>query len=130
MELLEKLKELFPKNTISKVELEGCEIVVYTRNLEFFKNSEETIRNAVSTLKKRIEVRVEKDLLPSEAEVRQKINELIPTEAEITKVYFEPERSVVIIAAKKPGLVIGKGGETFRKWGGRSIRFGLRFNFF
>ncbi|HDH91419.1 MAG TPA: beta-CASP ribonuclease aCPSF1 [Candidatus Aenigmarchaeota archaeon] len=115
MELLEKLKELFPKNTISKVELEGCEIVVYTRNLEFFKNSEETIRNAVSTLKKRIELRVEKDLLPSEAEVREKINELIPAEAEVTKVYFEPERSVVIIAAKKPGLVIGKGGETFKK---------------
>jgi len=115
MELLEKLKDLFPKNTISKVELEGCEIVVYTRNLEFFKNSEETIRNAVTTLKKRIELRIEKDLLPSETEVQQKINELIPAEAEITKIYFEPERSVVIIASKKPGLVIGKGGETFRK---------------
>lgn len=30
-------------------------------------------------------------------------------------IYFEPELGKVIIEAQKPGLVIGKGGETFRK---------------
>ena len=115
MNVLDRVKGLLPKKSISRIELEASEIVVYTRDLDFFKNSSELIRNVVSEVKKRIEVRPEKELLPQQEETKKKIFELIPEEAGIGEVYFEPERSIVVIEAQKPGIVIGKKGENLKK---------------
>ncbi|MEM5790912.1 MAG: beta-CASP ribonuclease aCPSF1 [Candidatus Aenigmatarchaeota archaeon] len=115
MEILEKVKSRLPSEVVSKIELEGSEIIVYTKSKEFFLSCEEEIKNIVSELKKRIEVRPDKSLCLSEDYVREKIKEIIPEDAKVKDIYFEPERSLVIISAEKPGLVIGKGGETFRK---------------
>jgi KH/beta-lactamase-domain protein len=115
MEILKKVESSLPKEVVSRIELEGSEIIVYTKDREFFKNNEETIRQIVSELKKRIEVRLEKDLCLEEEAAKQKIKEIVTEDAKIKDIYFEPERSLVIIAAEKPGLVIGKGGETFKK---------------
>src|SRR3989344_3302220 len=114
MEILEKVKSLLPKEAVSRVELEGSELIVYTKDREFFRNHEDTIRQVVSQIKKRIEVRPEKNLVIDEEATREKIKEIVPADANIKEIYFEPERSIVIIAAQKPGLVIGRGGETFR----------------
>ena len=115
MEILEKVKSLLPKKAVSRVELEGSEIIVYTKDRDFFQTFEETIRDTVEQVKKRIEIRPEKNLCSDEEATKQKIMEMVPTDAKIREIYFEPERSLVIIVAEKPGLVIGKGGETFRK---------------
>ena len=115
MEILEKVKSRLPSEVVSRIELEGSEIVVYTKDKEFFLTCEDQIRKIVSELKKRIEVRPEKNICLDETYVKQKIMEIVPEEARIKNIYFEPERSLVIISAEKPGLVIGKGGETFRK---------------
>jgi predicted metal-dependent RNase len=115
MEILEKVKSLLPKEAISRIELEGSEIIVYTKDREFFKTYENTVRQVVEQLKKRIEIRPENNLSLEQEATKQKIMEIVPSEANIKEIYFEPERSLVIIAAEKPGLVIGKGGETFRK---------------
>src|SRR3989338_924745 len=40
------------------------------------------------------------------------IKKLIPEEAGVKDIYFEPEFAKVVIHAEKPGLVIGKSGET------------------
>jgi len=115
MEILEKVKSLLPKKAVSRVELEGSEIIVYTKDRDFFQTFEETIRDTVEQVKKRIEIRPEKNLCSDEEATKQKIMEMVPSDAKIREIYFEPERSLVIIVAEKPGLVIGKGGETFRK---------------
>jgi KH/beta-lactamase-domain protein len=115
MEIVEKIKEFLPKEKISRIEFEGSKIIVYTRDLEFFKLSEEIIRNLVSTIKKRVEIRVEKELLTKEEEARKRIIELTPKDAEIKDIVFEKERSIVNIYAKKIGYVIGKGGEIVKK---------------
>jgi len=115
MEILEKVKSLLPKEAIGRIELEGSEIIVYTKDREFFKTHEETIREVVSQIKKRIEVRPEKNLTFDEEATKEIIRQIVPEEANIKNIYFEPERSLVIIAAGKPGLVIGRGGETFRR---------------
>jgi hypothetical protein len=115
MQILEKVKSLLPAEAISRIELEGSEIIVYTKDKEFFKTHESLVRSVVDQIKKRIEVRPEKNLTLDQEFVKQKIREIVPTDAKIRDIYFEPERSIVIIAAEKPGLVIGKGGETFRK---------------
>ncbi len=115
MEILEKVKSLLPEKVISRIELEGSEIIAYTKDREFFQNFEDTIRDVVEQVKKRIEIRPEKNLYLEEEATKMKIMEMVPKEAMIKDIYFEPERSLVIIAAEKPGLVIGKGGETFRQ---------------
>lgn len=115
MEILEKVKSLLPKDAISRIEFEGSEIIVYTKDKEFYQTGEETVRDVVSQIKKRIEVRPEKNLTVAEDAASEIIKQIVPAEAGLKNIYFEPERSLVIIAAKKPGLVIGKGGETFRK---------------
>lgn len=114
MEILKKVESSLPKEVLSRVELEGSEIIVYTKDREFFKTNEETVRQIVSELKKRIEVRLESNLCLDEKATEEMIKEIVPSDANIKDIYFEPERSLVIIAAEKPGLVIGKGGETFR----------------
>jgi KH/beta-lactamase-domain protein len=115
MEILEKVESSLPKGVVSRIELEGCEIIVYTNSKEFFLTHEEVIRNIVSQLKKRIEVRVESGICLDKEATKKIILEIVPPEAKIHNIYFEDERSLVIISAEKPGLVIGKGGETFRE---------------
>jgi hypothetical protein len=128
MEILEKVKSLLPSEAISRVELEGSEIIVYTKDREFFRNHEPVVRAVVDQIKKRIEVRPESNLTLDEEATKEKIKEIIPEDAKVKNIYFEPERSLVIIAAEKPGLAIGKGGETFRQirsetlWGPRIER--------
>lgn len=114
MEILDKVKAALPKEAISRVELEGSEIIVYTSDEEFFKTHEEAVRSVVDQIKKRIEIRPESNLTKEQDYTKKKIKELVPEDAKIQEIYFEPERSLVIIVAEKPGLVIGRGGETFR----------------
>lgn len=115
MEIVEKIKEVLPKERLSRIEFEGSKIIIYTKDLNFFRSSEDVVKNLVSTLKKRVEIRVEKELLMKEDEARKRIFELAPPDAEIKDVVFERERSIVNIYAKKIGYVIGKGGEVIRK---------------
>ena len=115
IEILEKVRERLPKDAVSRIELEGSEIIVYTKSDEFFKSHHDTVRGVVSELKKRIEVRPEDNLTVDQEETKRKIKEIVPEDANIKDIYFEPERSLVIIAAEKPGLVIGRGGETFKR---------------
>jgi len=115
MQIVEKVKSLLPSEVVSRIELEGSEIIVYTKDKQFFQTHESIIRSIVDQIKKRIEVRPEKNILLDQEVVKEKIREMVPKEAGIKDIYFEPERSLVIIAAEKPGLVIGKSGETLRK---------------
>ena len=42
--------------------------------------------------------------------MKKRFERIVPEEAEITNIIFDFHRSIVVIEAKKPGLVIGKGG--------------------
>jgi len=115
MEILDKVKDLLPAKVISRIELEGSEIIVYTKDREFFVTHEEAVKKIVSELKKRIEIRPESSLCLDKEATEKKIREIVPEDAKIKSIYFEPERSLAIIASEKPGLVIGRGGETFKQ---------------
>ncbi len=108
-DILKSIKEELPK-VISDASFEGANIVLYTNDKDFFKNGEQQIKNAVDKIKKRIELRADKSILAPEEETEKTIKGIVPAEAEITSVIFDVPRSVVIIEAKKPGLVIGKQG--------------------
>jgi len=95
---------------ITEANFEGANIVLYTDNENFFKDDAGKIREIVNQIKKRVELRADAKILPDQEKVREKVMQMIPAEAEITNLIFEPARSVVTIEAKKPGLVIGKQG--------------------
>ena len=65
MEIVDKVKDSFPKDVIDRVELEGCEIVVYTKDKIFFLDANEQVKELVSELKKRIEVRLDNSIFDS-----------------------------------------------------------------
>ena len=108
-DILKSIKEDLPK-VINDVEFEGANIVLYTDDKEFFKNGEQKVKDVVDKIKKRIELRASQSILLSEGETEKTIRALVPEEAEITNIIFDTQRSIVIIEAKKPGLVIGKQG--------------------
>ncbi|PIV68183.1 MAG: hypothetical protein COS07_04940, partial [Candidatus Aenigmarchaeota archaeon CG01_land_8_20_14_3_00_37_9] len=57
MEIIEKVKSSLPEGLVNRIELEGCEIIIYTKDKLFFLDASEQVRDVVSELKKRIEVR-------------------------------------------------------------------------
>lgn len=109
LEILQNITGRLP-GMIQEANFEGANIVLYTKNEKFFKDDGGKIREIVGDLKKRIELRADTKLLKDKVEVEKTIKELVPAEAEITEMFFDLHRSIVTIEAKKPGMVIGKGG--------------------
>jgi len=114
MDILKEIINELPK-VISDSGFEGANIVLYTSNDVFFKEGEGKIRALVGKYKKRIELRADKKLLTSEEDLEKAVKEIVPIEAEVTNIIFDKARSVVVIEAKKPGLVIGKQGSVLRE---------------
>lgn len=109
MEILKRITDKLQSN-ITEANFEGANIVLYTDNEKFFKEGESKIKEIVDELKKRIELRADQKILPDQENVEKQIKEIVPSDAEITNIIFDFHRSIVIVEAKKPGLVIGKRG--------------------
>ena len=109
MDILKNIKDQL-HGKITEANFEGANIVLYTDNETFFKEGEGKIKKIVEEIKKRVELRADPKILPDKKKAESKIKSLVPKEAEITNIIFDLHRSVVIIEAKKLGLVIGKQG--------------------
>lgn len=109
--IIEKLPE---KVQLAKIEFEGPEVVIYTKNPEIVTDNGDLIRNIAKDVRKRIIIRSDKSVLLDPEKTINKIEEIVPEEAMITNITFDEVTCEVIIEAKKPGLVIGKYGVTSR----------------
>ncbi len=109
----EILKEL-PPDKISDAGFEGANIVLYTKDKEFFLNNEGVIKRVVDSIKKRVELRPDPAITVDMEQAEKSIREIIPAEAGVDQVIFDPQRSQVVIEAEKPGLAIGKQGSLLR----------------
>ena len=109
MEILKSIKERLHGN-VSDATFEGANIVLYTTNENFFKEDDGKIREIVDEIKKRIELRADQKILSDKEEAEKEIKRIVPEEAAITNILFDNHRSIVLIEAKKPGMVIGKQG--------------------
>ena len=108
-DILKSIKENLPK-VIVDASFEGANIVLYTDSKEFFREGESQVKEAVDRIKKRIELRADKSILATEDETEKTIRALVPEDAGIENIIFDVQRSVVVIEAKRPGMVIGKQG--------------------
>ncbi len=114
-DILKDITKELPKSVVSSANFEGANIVLYTDSPNFFQEGEGQIKEIVNKIKKRIELRAEDKLLESIEKTEKIIREVIPIEAELTNILFDQPRSIVVIEAKKPGLVIGKDGSLLRE---------------
>jgi len=105
------VKKVVPDHVeITQVDFEGPTIVIYTKNMEVFAESNDLVRQIAQQLRRRIVVRPDPSLLASPEEAEKIIREVIPPEAQITGIYFETETGEVTIEALSPGMVIGRHG--------------------
>jgi hypothetical protein len=100
--------------TISSVDFEGPEVVVYTKEPRKFADNADIIRNIAKDMRKRIVVRPDPSVLLDPDDAVKKIKEIVPEEAGITNFYFDIDTGELTIEAEKPGLVIGRYGATLR----------------
>lgn len=116
MKIKEIIYENIPKEAnITDICFEGSEIVIYVKSRDFFIRNGDVIKQLVGKLKKRISVRPDPSISMDMEEAREKIKKIVPEEAGIDEITFEPAFGRFTIEAQKPGLVIGKGGETLKK---------------
>jgi hypothetical protein len=89
---------------IEDINFEISNAIIYTKNRKFFLESFETIRELVRKEKKRIEVRLDPDLLMDEKEAEKTIKKLAPDDADIKEMWFDRDRSIVSIEAVRPEI--------------------------
>lgn len=116
VEISQTILEHIPKEAeVTRIEFEGPALAVYTKKPEILFEQSSIIANIVGLIRKRIVVRSDPTVRLHEKETTKIIEGVVPKEAEITSINFDPSLGEVIIDAKKPGLVIGKDGEVLQQ---------------
>ena len=116
MSALDEVKKELPEDSmISEAKYEGSDIVFYTKNRDFFLDNEDEVRKLVSKLKKRVEVRPASSITLDPEDAKKEIREIVPEDAGLDDIIFQPDFGRVILRAEKPGLVIGKNGDTLNQ---------------
>jgi KH/beta-lactamase-domain protein len=127
--ITESILQNVPKEAeITRIEFEGPRIAIYTKRPEILLDQSYVITEIVNLIRKRLVVRSDPSVRLSEQETIKAIHTIVPPEAEITEIYFDPTVGEVVVEAKKPGLVIGKDGAALQeiiratKWRPRVLR--------
>jgi len=115
VDILKEIVSKLPSNKISEATYEGANIVLYTKDKDYFLDNKGTIKVLVNEFKKRIELRPCPSLCVTIEKAEEIIRKIIPDEAGIQDIIFDSPRSEVIIHADKPGSIIGKRGEILKK---------------
>jgi len=131
-DILEQTKmavlEYAPSINITSIDFEASIIVVYTKDIDFFTENPDVVKQIAQKIRRRISIRPDPSILMDENEAREEIMKIVPPEAGVSDIYFEPETCEVVIAAEAPGLVIGKEGYLLNeikkriKWAPKVIR--------
>jgi len=113
-ELKAKVNSLVPSGiTVSQVEFEGPELVIYTDDPKKFADEPDLIKILARDLRKRIVVRP--NILEDPEKAGEEIKTVVPESGGITDIFFDSDTGEVLIEAQKPGVVIGKNGATLRE---------------
>ncbi len=114
-EITKEILKYIPEGKVSEVFFEGANIVLYTKKKDFFLDNGGIIKSIVDQIKKRIELRPDPSISMEMEKAEKAIKKLMPEEAKIGNIIFDPQRSIVIIEAEKPGIAIGKDGENLQE---------------
>ncbi len=105
----ECLNDVLPEGIeVTTIELEGPHVVVYTKQLDAFLSGGELLRQIAQRLHRRVLIRSDPSVLVDPKEAEAVIRELVPPEAEVNQIFFEPETGEVTVEAANPGAAIGR----------------------
>jgi len=111
VEISQSILERVPKEAeITRIEFEGPALAIYTKKPEVLIEQSYVIADIVNLIRKRIVVRSDPSVRLPEKDTERIIQKVVPSEAQISEMSFDPSLGEVIIEAEKPGLVIGKNG--------------------
>jgi len=105
----ETIVEHMPKDSeITRIEFEGPRLAIYVKNVNLLSEQNYVVTEIVNLLHKRIVIRSDQSIRLPEREAEVYIRKLVPAEAEVTAINFDPSLGEVVVEAKKPGVAIGK----------------------
>ncbi len=110
--IIKEIMKYVPEQKINEACFEGANIVLYSKHKDFVLEPGTCVKEAVDAIKKRVELRPDPSLTMDLEAAEKEIRSLIPEEAGLQQIIFDPQRSRVIIEAEKPGVAIGKQGST------------------
>lgn len=113
--ILNEVLKMLPAEKISDAGFEGANIVLYTKDKDFFLDNQGSIKKAVNDIKKRVELRADPAITLNQDDTEDIVKQLIPEEAGMGNLLFDPQRSQLTIEAEKPGVAIGKQGSTLKE---------------
>lgn len=115
-EIRRTILEYIPKEAeITRIEFEGPSLAIYTKKPEILMEQSHIVADVVNMIRKRIVVRSDPSVRLQEKDAEKIITEIVPRDADITNINFDPSLSEVVIEAKKPGLAIGKNGAVLQE---------------
>jgi uncharacterized protein len=98
-----------PKDAeITRIEFEGPRLAIYVKNVGLLAEQNYIVTEIVNLLHKRIVIRSDQSIRLPEREAEAYIRKIIPLEAEISSINFDPSLGEVVVEAAKPGVAIGK----------------------
>jgi KH/beta-lactamase-domain protein len=100
---------------VTRIEYEGSTLAVYTKKPELLVSQSNVVAEIVNVIRKRIVIRSDPSVRLQESDAERIAREIIPPEAEVTEVNFDPSLGEIIVEAKKPGLVIGRNGAVLQE---------------
>ena len=109
------LEKIPAEAEVSRIEFEGPRVAVYTKRPEILVEQSQVVTQIVGMIRKRIVIRSDPSVRMDEREAEHIIKDVIPAEAELTNLSFDPTIGEVVIEARKPGLVIGKDGAALQE---------------
>ncbi|MBI4145441.1 beta-CASP ribonuclease aCPSF1 [Candidatus Woesearchaeota archaeon] len=114
-DIIKEIIKMLPEGKVADAAFEGANIVIYTKDKDFFLNNDGIIRNIVNEFKKRVELRPDPSICMDVEKAEKEIRKILPEESAISQIVFDPPRSMVVIESEKPGLAIGKQGALLRE---------------
>jgi len=104
IEISQYILEHVPKEAeVTRIEYEGSTLAVYTKRPEILVEQSSVIANIVNVIRKRIVIRSDPSVRLQEVEAEKIARDIVPAEAEVTDINFDPSLGEIIIDAKKPG---------------------------
>jgi len=90
---------------VSDIRFEGSDIVIYTDRRDFFLNNSDTVKEIVSKLKKRVEIRPSSKLFKETESAKKTLEEIIDDDAGVDDLIFQPSLGKVIVRAQNLELL-------------------------
>ena len=95
---------LYPDNKITEIDYEGSTIVVYTKDQNLFSQRDDLARQIAQELRRRIAIRPDPSIMSSEEDADAKIRSIIPENAGLQDIYFEPDTGEAVIEVDEPTI--------------------------